>query len=91
MKLLLTAFDPFGGEPINPALEAVKLVSDTVGSVQVIKLEVPTVFGKSIDKVAKAIETEKPGVPSTWFFRFLLFEFSNPVRSQSGTPLPSTA
>ena len=35
MKLLLTAFDPFGGEPINPALEAVKLVSDTVGSVQV--------------------------------------------------------
>ena len=59
MKLLLTAFDPFGGEPVNPALEAVKLVSDTVGSVQVVKLEVPTVFGKSIDKVAKAIETEK--------------------------------
>ncbi len=24
MKLLLTAFDPFGGEPVNPALEAVK-------------------------------------------------------------------
>ena len=60
MKLLLTAFDPFGGEPVNPALEAVKLVSDTVGSVQVVKLEVPTVFGKSIDKVAKAIEAERP-------------------------------
>ena len=59
MKLLLTAFDPFGGEPVNPALEAVKLVSDTVGSVQVVKLEVPTVFGKSIDKVAKAIEAER--------------------------------
>ena len=44
MKLLLTAFDPFGGEPVNPALEAVKLVSDTVGSVQVVKLEVPTLF-----------------------------------------------
>ena len=26
MKLLLTAFDPFGGEPVNPALEAVKKV-----------------------------------------------------------------
>ncbi|MEG2259994.1 MAG: pyroglutamyl-peptidase I, partial [Oscillospiraceae bacterium] len=26
MKLLLTAFDPFGGDKINPALEAVKLV-----------------------------------------------------------------
>ena len=60
MKLLLTAFDPFGGEPINPALEAVKLVSDKVGDVDVVKLEVPTVFGKSIATVAAAIEKEKP-------------------------------
>lgn len=60
MKVLLTAFDPFGGEPINPALEAVKLVSDKVGDVDVIKLEVPTVFGKSIDTVAAAMEKEKP-------------------------------
>ena len=60
MKLLLTAFDPFGGDPVNPALEAVKLVSGTVGAVQVVKLEVPTVFGRSIDTVAKAIKAEKP-------------------------------
>ena len=33
MKLLLTAFDPFGGSPINPALEAVKLVADKIGDV----------------------------------------------------------
>ena len=31
MKLLLTAFDPFGGDAINPALEAVKLVADKIG------------------------------------------------------------
>ena len=30
MKLLLTAFDPFGGDKVNPALEAVKLVSEKV-------------------------------------------------------------
>lgn len=60
MKLLLTAFDPFGGEPINPALEAVKLVADRIGEVEVVKLEVPTVFGKSIQTVAAAIEKEKP-------------------------------
>jgi len=30
MKILLTAFDPFGGADINPALEAVKLVSETL-------------------------------------------------------------
>lgn len=60
MKLLLTGFDPFGGEPINPAWEAVKLVSDKIVDVEVIKLQVPTVFNKSIDVVAKAIEEEKP-------------------------------
>lgn len=60
MKLLLTAFDPFGGEPVNPALEAVKLVRDQIGDVDIVKVEVPTVFGKSIDTVAAAIERERP-------------------------------
>ena len=60
MKLLLTGFDPFGGEPINPAWEAVKRVADKIDDVEVIKLEVPTVFYKSIDTVAAAIEKEKP-------------------------------
>lgn len=62
MKLLLTAFDPFGGDAINPALEAVKLVADKIGRFDIVKLEVPTVFRKSIDTVAKAIEEEKPDV-----------------------------
>ena len=59
MKLLLTAFDPFGGDKVNPALEAVRLVSEKVGNV-VVKLEVPTVFRKSIATVATAIAKEKP-------------------------------
>ena len=29
MKILLTGFDPFGGEPVNPAEEAVKMVSES--------------------------------------------------------------
>ena len=62
MKLLLTAFDPFGGDAINPALEAVKLVADKIGRFDIVKLEVPTVFRKSIDTVAKAIEEENPDV-----------------------------
>ena len=62
MKLLLTAFDPFGGEKINPALEAVKRVQDKIGDLEIVKLEVPTVFYKSIDTVANAIEKEHPDV-----------------------------
>ena len=60
MKILLTAFDPFGGESVNPALEAVKLVPDTIGTTQVVKLEVPTVFRKSVQTVADAIRQEQP-------------------------------
>lgn len=60
MKLLLTAFTPFDGERINPALEAVKLVKDKIGNLEIVKLEVPTVFGKSIDTVREAIERERP-------------------------------
>lgn len=60
MKILLTAFDPFGGEKVNPALEAVKLVQVTSAAVE--KLEVPTVFYKSIDRVAERIREIDPDV-----------------------------
>lgn len=60
MKLLLTAFDPFGGAAINPALEAVRLVPERIGTVEVIKLTVPTVFYKSVDLTAEAIDTHRP-------------------------------
>jgi len=60
MKLLLTAFDPFGGASINPALEAVKRVSHRLSGVEIIKLEVPTVFGLSIETVTDAIGREQP-------------------------------
>lgn len=60
MKILLTAFDPFGGDSVNPAQEAVKKVKDTVAGAEIIKLEVPTVFGKSIEKAAAAMESIRP-------------------------------
>ena len=60
MKILLTAFTPFDGESINPALEAMKLLPDKIGNLEVLKLEVPTVFGKSARLVLETIEQEKP-------------------------------
>ncbi len=30
MKILITGFDPFGGESVNPALEAVKQMKDQI-------------------------------------------------------------
>lgn len=61
-KVLITGFEPFGGEKINPALEAVKMLPDTIGGAKIVKLEVPTVFKKSIKKLDECIEKEKPDI-----------------------------
>lgn len=60
MKLLLTAFDPFGGEAVNPAQEAVKRVPDQVGDTHIVKLEVPTVFGEAISVLKAGLEKHQP-------------------------------
>lgn len=62
MKILVTAFDPFGDEPVNPALEAVKLINEDHIRAELVKLEVPTIFHESIDLVAEKIREEKPDV-----------------------------
>lgn len=61
-KILVTGFDPFGGDAMNPAFEAVKLMPDMINDATIIKLEVPTVFKKSIDVLKEAIAKEKPEV-----------------------------
>jgi pyroglutamyl-peptidase len=55
-KVLITGFDPFGGEKINPAYEAVKLLPDEIGGAKIIKKEIPTVFQKGPDAVYEAIQ-----------------------------------
>lgn len=55
MKILVTAFDPFGGEKINPALEAVKQLENTIGEHTISKLEIPTVFHESKDVIDKEL------------------------------------
>lgn len=59
MKILLTAFDAFGGEPINPAalaLEKIKSIED----IQLKKLILPTVFGESLQILQEEIESFHP-------------------------------
>ncbi|MGL5354824.1 MAG: pyroglutamyl-peptidase I [Clostridium sp.] len=62
MKVLITGFDPFGGENINPALEAVKLLPNTIEGAEIIKLEIPTVFRKALEKIEEAIIENKPSI-----------------------------
>ena len=62
MKVLITGFDPFGGESINPALEAVKALPDTIAGAEIIKLEIPTVFRKSLEKIEENIIKHSPDI-----------------------------
>ena len=62
VKALVAAFDPFGGEKVNASLEALRRLPDRVGRIQVVKLEMPTSFRRSISILQKTIEAEKPGL-----------------------------
>lgn len=59
-KLLITGFDPFGGETVNPAWEAVRALPDEIGEYRLIKLQVPTVFGLAAQRVLETAEREQP-------------------------------
>jgi pyroglutamyl-peptidase len=62
MKVLLTAFDPFGGESVNPAAEAIQRVPVSIAGIEVVTLEVPTVFRESVEVVMRAIQRVHPDV-----------------------------
>lgn len=62
MKVLVTGFDPFGGEDINPAYEAVKLLPDQIKNAEIIKMEIPTVFEKEGEVLEKGIREHRPDI-----------------------------
>ena len=61
-KLLITGFDPFDGATVNPSWEAVKLLPDTIGTYQLHKLQIPTVFGLAFDSILAEAQQIQPDV-----------------------------
>ena len=61
-KLLITGFDPFDGETINPSWEAVKLLPEKIGAYTICKLEIPTVFGVAAQQVLTEAQQLQPDV-----------------------------
>ena len=60
MKILVTGFDPFGADKINPAIEAVKRLPAEIHGAQIVKQEIPTKFGVSAEVTHDAIVREQP-------------------------------
>ena len=62
MKILVTGFDPFGGEKVNPALEAVKSLPSVIHGAEIRWVEIPTVFYKSAEVLEAEIVRYQPDV-----------------------------
>jgi pyroglutamyl-peptidase len=61
-KLLITGFEPFGGESINPSWEAVMRLPDEINGYKISKLLIPVVFGEAAGRVLDVAEELLPDV-----------------------------
>lgn len=61
-RLLITGFEPFGGETINPSWEAVRQLPEQIGSYNLTKLQIPTVFGEAAEKILDKAGLLQPDV-----------------------------
>jgi pyroglutamyl-peptidase len=62
-RILLTGFDPFGGQPVNPSWQAVQaLHGREIEGHQVVAAQIPTVFNRSLDVLAGLLESYAPGI-----------------------------
>lgn len=50
-KILVSGFDAFGGESINPSWEAVKLLPDKTDAFDIEKILIPTVYVEAADRL----------------------------------------
>jgi pyroglutamyl-peptidase len=59
-KLLFTGFEPFDQDDVNPSWEAVSLLQEQVGDVQIVKRLMPVEYDTVSELLEKAIEEEQP-------------------------------
>jgi pyroglutamyl-peptidase len=61
--VLVTGFEPFGGETLNPSWEVVKqLEGVTIENCRVVTRQLPCVFGESLTVLKSAIDEKQPSV-----------------------------
>ncbi len=61
--VLLTGFEPFENEPVNPSWEAVRaLDGERVGDALIVARQLPCVFGKAIEAMDALVDTLRPDV-----------------------------
>ncbi len=60
IRILVTGFEPFGGETVNPSWEAVQQLSGQAADAEITRVLVPTTYAGSIETVMEAQERCRP-------------------------------
>jgi pyroglutamyl-peptidase len=60
MKVLISAFEPFGGEAINPSSLILEQLSNHIGAFEIVKILLPVTFNESSEKLSQAIQAHQP-------------------------------
>lgn len=58
--VLITGFEPFGGDTVNPSWEAVSALPDAIGDVAVHKLRLPVTFGGAAGAALERADALRP-------------------------------
>src|SRR5438067_2444225 len=62
MKALVTGFEPFGGETINPALDALERLPPRLGALAIETRMLPAVFGQALDGLEESVRATAPDI-----------------------------
>jgi pyroglutamyl-peptidase len=60
--LLITGFDPFGGQTVNPSWAVAEALPDTIGEYRLVKLQLQTLYGKAAETVLRQAAECHPDV-----------------------------
>lgn len=61
--VLITAFEPFGGEQINPSWEAVRQLNEQLlGGAKIVARQLPCVFGEALNALYKEMDELQPAL-----------------------------
>ena len=59
---MITGFDPFGGQTVNPSWAVAEALPDTVGEYRLVKLQLQTLYGKAAETVLRQAAECHPDV-----------------------------
>lgn len=62
MKVLVTGFEPFGGDALNASLEAVGRLPARLGAIEIATAALPTSYARSLPALESAIGRSRPAI-----------------------------